>query len=156
MSSGKTSLSHPQRLCPSSRCEAGNILLGIVGSDGSITFLGQRLEIDANFVEIAKSGRPPEQRFRFSSPCLKPGCEKWTGSGCGVAEILNANASGLPASAAQQSLPRCSIRSECRWHGEYGNSICFACSWVITERGASAELGEAKLDSLSREEKRNG
>lgn len=130
-----------QPLCPSSRCETGNILLGVVMADGSISFLEQRIEIDAGFVETARSGRPAEQRFRFSSPCLKRGCEKWTGNGCGVAAILNANA-GLLASSSRRPLPRCSIRSQCRWHGEYGDSICFACSWVITERGGGAEPEE--------------
>lgn len=126
-------------LCPSSRCEEGNILLGLVNAQGRIDFLADRVEIDAKFVEVAKEGRPPEQRFRFSSPCLKRGCEKWDGERCGVAKVLQQRAPELLPAEPEAALPRCSIRSACRWHGEYGDSICFTCSWVITERGNRLE-----------------
>ena len=80
------------KLCPSSRCEEGNVLLGLVNEAGRIDFLPERVEVDAQFVAAAKEGRPPEQRFRFSSPCLKRGCEKWDGERCGVAKILHERA----------------------------------------------------------------
>ena len=127
------------KLCPSSRCEEGNILLGLVNAEGRIDFIPDRLEIDGKFVEAAKEGRPPEQRFRFSSPCLKKGCEKWDGERCGVAKILHERGPGLLPSEPASALPRCSIRPNCRWHGEYGDLICFTCSWVITERGNQIE-----------------
>ena len=127
--------SNPAILCPSSRCEEGNILLGIVNAEGRIDFIPERFEIDANFVAAAREGRPPEQRFRFSSPCLKRGCEKWDGERCGVAKILHQRGPELLPPEPASALPRCSIRPRCRWHGEYGDSICFTCSWVITERG---------------------
>jgi len=126
-------------LCPSARCEEGNILLGLVNAHGRIDFLADRVEIDAKFVEVAKEGRLPEQRFRFSSPCLKRGCEKWDGERCGVAKILHQRAPELLPAEPDAALPRCSIRPACRWHGEYGDSICFTCSWVVTERGNRLE-----------------
>jgi hypothetical protein len=126
-------------LCPSSRCEEGNILLGLVNAEGRIDFIADRVVIDAQFVAAAKEGRPPEQRFRFSSPCLKRGCEKWDGERCGVAKILHERGPDLLAAESAETLPRCSIRANCRWHGEYGDSICFTCSWVITERGNRLE-----------------
>ncbi len=127
------------KLCPSSRCEDGNILLGLVNAEGRIDFIPQRVEIDAEFVAIAKQGRPPEQRFRFSSPCLKRGCEKWDGERCGVAKILHERGPELLPPESAPALPRCSIRPDCRWYGEYGDSICFTCSWMITERGNRLE-----------------
>ena len=126
-------------LCPSSRCEEGNILLGLVNAQGRIDFLAEWMKIDAGFVAIAKQGRPPEQRFRFSSPCLKRGCEKWDGERCGVAKILHERAPELLRGLPNDALPQCSIRPGCRWHREYGDSICSACSWVITERGDRLE-----------------
>ena len=122
------------KLCPSSRCEEGNILLGLVNAAGRIDFIPERTEIDATFVEVAKQGRPPEQRFRFSSPCLKSGCEKWDGERCGVAKILHERGPQLVPAEPAAAPPRCSIRPQCRWHGEHGDSICFTCSWLITER----------------------
>jgi hypothetical protein len=126
-------------LCPSSRCEEGNLLLGLVNAQGRIDFIAERVQIDANFVAQAKEGRPPEQRFRFSSPFLKRGCEKWDGERCGVAKILHERAPELLTQEPAAALPRCSIRASCRWHGEYGDSICFTCTWVITERGNQLE-----------------
>lgn len=122
-------------LCPSSRCEEGNILLGLVNERGRIDFITERIEIDASFVAAASEGRRPEQRFRFASPCLKRGCEKWDGERCGVAKILHERGPELLPQDPAQALPRCSVRASCRWHREYSDSICSTCSWVITERG---------------------
>ena len=132
------------KLCPSSRCEEGSTLLGIVNAQGRIDFMAEPIAIDAVFVAAAKEGRPPEQRFRFSSPCLKRGCEKWDGERCGVAKILHERGPELlpPDDAAR--LPRCAIRPDCRWHGEYGDPICYTCSWVITERPDQAEQHQAE------------
>ncbi len=129
----------PVKLCPSSRCEEGNILLGLVNAEGRIDFIPGHVEIDAKFVEVAKQGRPPEQRFRFSSPCLKRGCEKWDGERCGVAKILHERGPDLLPPEPATAPPRCSIRPNCRWYGEYGDCICFTCSWVITEHGNRLE-----------------
>jgi hypothetical protein len=115
------------------------VLLGVVSAEGRVDFLAERMPVDAKFVETAKRGRAPEQRFRFSSPCLKRGCDKWNGSGCGVAGILHEQAPDLLRPLAASPLPRCSIRQQCRWHAEYGESICHACSWVITERGGGLQ-----------------
>jgi len=136
-------------LCPSSRCEEGNILLGLVNAQGRVDFIAERLEIDAAFVAAAYEGRPPEQRFRFSSPCLKRGCEKWDGERCGVAKVLHERGPELLANEPATALPRCSIRPGCRWHGEYGDSICAICPWVITERGNRLEalVEQAKTET---------
>jgi hypothetical protein len=129
------------KLCPSARCEAGSTLLGLVNAQGRIDFLAEPFAIDAGFVAAAREGRPPEQRFRFASPCLKRGCEKWDGERCGVAKVLHQRGPELLPPDEAAVLPRCSIRPRCRWHGEYGDPICATCSWVVTERGHQAEQG---------------
>ena len=70
---------------------------------------------------------------------MKRGCEKWDGERCGVAKSSTSAPGFLPPEPAS-ALPRCSIRPSCRSHGDYGNSICFTCSWVITERGNQIEI----------------
>ena len=74
--------------CPSARCEPGAILLGIVLPGGRVAYAADRLVINEEFVAIAKQGRSPEARFRFSSPCARGACQQWTGSGCGVIDAV--------------------------------------------------------------------
>ena len=50
-------------LCPGSRCEEGNVLLGLVNEAGRIDFLPERVEVDAQFVAAAKEGARPSSAF---------------------------------------------------------------------------------------------
>ena len=72
------------QLCPSYRCEAGALLLGVVRADGTIAMLSGRNEVGERFVEIANAGRSPESRFRFAGACVEAGCQHWSGQRCGV------------------------------------------------------------------------
>jgi hypothetical protein len=121
-------------LCPSSGCKPGRILLGIIDASGRVRFMPEARAIDTTFVRAAREGRPPEQRFRFSSPCVTSGCDKWDGAQCGVARTLTEQ-SPQPAVARTDALPSCAIRPHCRWHGQHGDDICFVCEWVVTSRG---------------------
>lgn len=119
-------------LCPSSRCEEGARLLGIVQRDGTVAFTPDDIRVDAAFVQIARQGRKPESRFRFASSCQRKHCAQWTGERCGVAdavlrEITEAGIS-MP-----ESLPNCAIRSNCRWFLQAGANACRACQLVITD-----------------------
>lgn len=116
--------------CPSARCQEGAELLGIVRRDGTIAYLGQRVTVDASFVQIASEGRSPEKRFRFSDQCAERGCKQWTGTECGVIDDVIQR---LPSPAPSQSLPKCSIRPECRWFNQAGSHACTVCPFVITE-----------------------
>src|SRR5215471_15839717 len=103
-------------LCPSSHCEVGANLLGIVQSDGTISYSATELKIDRSFVEIARQGRKPESRFRFSGPCHKAGCAQWLNGGCGVAEWA-ANVSSAQFEREACEAP-CAIKSHCRWYAQ--------------------------------------
>jgi|ERR1022692_1455063 hypothetical protein len=116
--------------CPSARCQEGAELLGIVRNDGTIAYLGQRLTVDESFVQAASEGRSPEKRFRFSDQCVEHGCKQWTGTACSVIDNVIERLS-LPAAA--QSLPKCSIRPECRWFSQAGRRACAVCPLVITD-----------------------
>jgi hypothetical protein len=116
-------------LCPSFKCQEGSVLLGIVQKDGRVSFVGQKMLIDKDFVKIANEGRTPEKRFRFSNKCAKTSCEQWTGSRCSVIDkvidILGAKD--------QIDLPACPIREECRWFNQCGSKACTVCPEVITD-----------------------
>jgi hypothetical protein len=115
-------------LCPSFRCTAGSYLIGVIDHDGSVAFSGDHIEIDEEFVQIARKGRRPEARFRFANTCVESGCGRWTGEACEVVDALVA-ASRLTTGA----LPVCSIRQECRWWSQRGAAACRVCAHVATE-----------------------
>ena len=117
-------------MCPSAPCKEGAVLLGVVGSDGRVGYLKQRVHVDSDFVRIAREGRSPEKRFRFSLPCVQSGCGQWKEGRCGVPDKV------LPQTRApelHEKLPACTIRPECRWFAQEGASACVGCSEVVTD-----------------------
>jgi len=121
-------------LCPSGRCKPGAILLGIVLSNGSVAFAKDRIVVDREFVDAAQKGRDPERRFRFGGSCIQSACRQWTGDRCGVIdEVLDA----IPEAALPSDLPECSIRPDCRWYLQSGETACRACPLVVTETRAA-------------------
>jgi len=122
------------RLCPSARCEEGAILLGIVGKDGVVGYVSPLITVDQDFVRQAHKGRAPEKRFRFSQPCIEGGCRQWTGSRCGVIDrALQATEEADTPDVWDGVLPKCSIRSRCRWFAQVGRRACTVCPLVMTD-----------------------
>lgn len=117
-------------LCPSSRCQEGAILVGIVLPDGRVAFSSNQIVVDQEFVQIANEGRSPEKRFRFGGLCVKGGCQQWTGSRCGVIDSIMKSTQNRTETS---TLPDCSIRSQCRWFYQSGADACGVCSDVITD-----------------------
>ncbi|MBP1823055.1 hypothetical protein [Mycobacterium sp. OAE908] len=122
-------------LCPSAPAKPGAILLGLVTPNGQIAYLTPQMRIDEDFVDVAAKGRSPEKRFRFASTCVEAGCAQWTGSRCGVIEAAVAEAGGQAIDSEDSSLPKCSIRSRCRWFHQRGRDACGVCPLIITDRG---------------------
>lgn len=116
-------------LCPSYVCKPGAQLFGVVGSDGSVEYLDEPMPIDETFVNEAKKGRTPEERFRFTGKCIEKGCGQWDSSGhqCGVAKRVLEMMEGFVAS----ELQHCGIRSKCRWFGQEGAKACGPCSVMV-------------------------
>jgi len=124
-------------LCPSWRCEAGASLIGIVLPNGTVAFSKDRIVVNDAFVEVARQGRSPEKRFRFTSTCKRAACAQWSDGKCGIVEVIigehQVRAAGVDEPV---MLPECSIRPHCRWHLQAGDEACYACPEVITDRGA--------------------
>ncbi len=124
-------------LCPSWRCEAGASLIGIILADGTVAFSKDRIVIDEAFVEVARQGRSPEKRFRFSSTCKRAACIQWTEGECCIPDlIIKEHQERGPDPNEPFVLPECSIRPRCRWHLQSGDAACRACPEVITDRSA--------------------
>jgi len=113
-------------------------LLGLVQQDGTIGYLGDPLEIDAEFVDRASQGRTPERRFRFVNPCAECGCRQWTGTRCGVIDRTMEQLAG----GETENLPRCGIRPHCRWFRQNGADACRVCSLVITDTREPAQVDD--------------
>ena len=134
----------PPALCPSSTCHSGAILLGVVQADGTVGFLDHRRVVDDFFVKLAHEGRPPEKRFRFADTCVKSGCQQWGQGRCGVIDrVLAANAE-YPGAA---ELPPCSIRTDCRWHLQWGARACGVCPLIVTDLRQDVPAADAVAQS---------
>jgi len=121
--------------CPSTTCEPGVVLLGVVGPDGRLRYVSPALAVDALFVAIANEGRPPEKRFRFAGECVEDACEQWSDGRCRVIDGVLANRSSAEMLPTDHHLPHCAIRRTCRWFEQTGPQACQACPFVITDSG---------------------
>jgi hypothetical protein len=121
--------------CPSGLCNEGAILLGIVGVDGIVGYITPQMTVDADFVHEARRGRTPEARFRFAQPCIKGQCGQWTGSRCGLIDrLLQSPEAKEIVEPFQGPLPKCTIRSSCRWFAQIGTKACALCPLIIHSR----------------------
>lgn len=127
-------------LCPSARAEPGASLLGVIGVDGQVAYLKDRLEIDREFIDLVAQDGVPEERFRFANTCVEGKCVQWDGakSRCGVIDSV---VPFLGNGEGDAPLQPCSIRSACRWFRQDGPSSCRICPGVITEIPEMREHG---------------
>jgi hypothetical protein len=120
-------------LCPSAPAASGATLIGVVAPDGRVAQLGTALTIDDAFLETAKAHGPPEQRFRFAAPCQERNCINWSGSACRLIGELHRSVSAADLLMSVKPIPRCPIRSHCRWWQQRGAEACAVCSLVVTD-----------------------
>jgi len=118
-------------MCPSSVCSEGATLLGIVKGNGTISFVKEKLTVTKNFVEISKTGRKPESRFRFANTCLQAPCVHWKENKCSLVDNMVNVFSKVAADV--NDLPECTIRSDCRWYDQHGSKACTVCPYLIYE-----------------------
>jgi len=90
--------------------------------------LSTSFPVTADFIQETTKGRPAEQRFRFANRCVQSGCNQWKDGKCSVIKnVLDA----LPVF--ESSLPKCAIRSSCRWYFQEGPKACSVCPLIITD-----------------------
>jgi hypothetical protein len=117
------------KLCPSSTCREGSLLLGVVMPDKTVSILNTPLRTDKAFIDKVQAQGEPEKRFRFANKCAKSGCRQWDGSSCGVMNTLAAANRQLEE---ETVLRPCFIRDSCRWFHQEGKTACAICPFVIT------------------------
>jgi hypothetical protein len=119
----------PNILCPSHKCMEGSKLLGIQQIDGKMAILSKPLEI--NHHEFIGDELHPERSFRFINKCASVDCHQWKHGKCSIAQQL-----GQSFIDKNESVPDCSIRSQCRWFKQEGIDICRLCPRVVTDVNA--------------------
>ena len=123
------------KACPSGPCQEGAILLGVMTQGGTLAYVQPPTRVDADFVARAKAMGRPESRFRFSVPCIEAGCPQWTGKGCAVVDKVLEEEE--PVTTESGRLPRCAIRSTCRWFSQRGAAACAVCPLVVADIGGT-------------------
>jgi len=115
------------------------LLLGVVVSDGTVGYLQPPTRISADFVARAQAEGHPERRFRFSAACREAACRQWTGTGCGVIDVvIGARPDGPPVARPEAGLPACGIRRTCRWYAQQGAASCAVCPRIVADTGGTA------------------
>ena len=127
-------------LCPSSGATDGSLLVGVI-MDNSVTLLETPLEVDNVFIELAQKSLPLEKRFRFATKCIASCCRNWTGTRCGVMELLSESKHLRN----EDILNPCSIRERCQWYHQDGGKACNICTYVVSnnmEENESLDIPE--------------
>lgn len=142
----------PSRIiqCPSAQPQMpGALVHGVVdAASGKILYLDVP---SATTPELLASTAPllPTQVLRFTAECQEGSCAHFVGSECSLVDRL---VQILPASTAE--LPRCAIRSHCRWFLQRGKQACLRCCDIVTDEFTRSEtlarLAEPPKDTVSR------
>ena len=134
----------PETLCPSAQPDwDGARLFAVVGgtSDKPETaYLDRPQPVTEELLALAGPVEPAEV-FRFAAPCAKGGCCHFdeAADNCRLVEKTVRLAPIV-----FEKLPRCAIRSDCRWWQQEGVSACRRCPQVVTvDFSPSAEMREA-------------
>jgi hypothetical protein len=126
----------PPKTCPSSRCEEGAVLLGVMTAQGRLAYVHPPTDVDAAFVARETERGHPERRFRFAGPCVEGECPQWTGCGCAIADMA-AESPVVSRSSPPRGLPACSIRRSCRWFSQRGADACAVCPLIVADMGGT-------------------
>jgi hypothetical protein len=121
-------------LCPSAPGHPGeSVLIGVVTGtpdEPRITATNAPLEVTVELLALAEPVSPSEV-FRFASTCRSGVCTHFQNGRCQLADRA---VTELPE--VVERLPRCAIRSQCRWYAQQGASICQRCPQIVTEQVA--------------------
>jgi hypothetical protein len=118
------------KLCPSAQPGMDNCsVLGVVQQDNGqtvVVYAEQRISATKDVLALTSPLKPTEV-FRLSATCAERRCPHFDGNDCRLATRI---VRILPA--VVDDLPRCTIRSECRWFSQEGSEACRRCPSVTT------------------------
>lgn len=117
-------------LCPSAQPQMDDaVAIGVIDRSGAspeVAYLEHPVSVTNELLEMTQPLKPTEV-LRFAAPCQKSACSHWDGSCKLVTRIVQL----IPA--ASLSLPRCHVRTECRWFAQEGRHACRRCPNIVTQ-----------------------
>jgi len=119
--------------CPSAPAEIGSVLLGVVAERGQVAYLSPNVPVTPTLLDsLEASSVPLDNRLRFAGPCIAHRCIQWKGGeGTGHCGLIEHAVRTLERTEGPDTLPRCGIRSTCRWFEQSGAVACGLCPEVI-------------------------
>jgi hypothetical protein len=107
---------------------AGARVFGVVlgtPDEPSVAYLDRSIPVDQ--LEVEADPATYGQIFRIAAECAGSACQHFDDDACSLVERV---AGTVPAVVSM--LPRCAIRSRCRWFAERGGAACERCPQLVT------------------------
>jgi len=136
----------PHTLCPSAQPDWADaqVFAVVAGTPErpEAAYLDQAQAVDAPLLALAGELHPSEV-FRFAAPCANGGCQHFDGAAhsCRLAAKTVALVPMVV-----HKLPRCAIRSNCRWWQQEGAAACQRCPQVVTDNHHPSEAMRMAAD----------
>jgi hypothetical protein len=128
-------------MCPSAQPGMADVrVLGVISREGEAPRLDYLNEVVEATPEVLEAAAPAavSQVFRLAARCEETKCSHFDGTHCQLAVRI---ARLLPE--ADEKLPACVIRPECRWFRQEGRAACLRCPQILTGNSeADARLQE--------------
>jgi hypothetical protein len=86
------------------------------------------MEVTPELLDLADPVSPSEV-FRFASTCRASACVHFHSGACQLAVRSVAVLSEVT-----EKLPKCAIRTQCRWFRQEGAAICRRCPQIVTDQ----------------------
>jgi hypothetical protein len=104
-------------------------VLGVISRDGEAPLLDYLNEVVDATPDVLAAAAPAavSQVFRLAARCEESKCSHFDGTRCQLAVRI---AKLLPE--ADEKLPACVIRPECRWFRQEGRAACLRCPQIMT------------------------
>lgn len=134
--------------CPSGASNRPeSLVLGVRSADdGSVAYLDEPVPA-ADVLGMVPEGIEPRRILRFASHC-EASCGNRVGTQCGLVDRITA----VPAPPHAQAVPRCHLRTRCKWWQQRGVEACHRCPAVSTLMLAEDELGNLVADPATTQE----
>ena len=135
-------------VCPSAQPDMADakvfgVMTGTEQDGLRLAYLDEAVPATPDILQASGSVAPPEV-MRIAAPCMGNGCMHFDGTNCMLATRIATMLDPVV-----RTLPRCAIRSTCRWFRQEGPEACFRCPQVVTNQRTPTELQREIAEPVS-------